>query len=173
MSACEGVCIVTGANAGIGASASCLYLISSMSHFNAISVCTSCRVHIVQYVAGKEVTAGLMQEGHHVIMACRNMQRCRCSAICNNLTICLTVRTDQLSKTLDSACHAACFCEKSICCRCEEARTELQQQPLPGSCECLKMDLGDFASVRTFAHGALQQLQAQHKKIQILVNNAG
>ena len=35
------------------------------------------------------------------------------------------------------------------------------------------MDLGDFASVRAFANGALQRLQAQHKKIQVLVNNAG
>ncbi|KAK9811893.1 hypothetical protein WJX72_011942 [[Myrmecia] bisecta] len=26
---------------------------------------------------GKEVTAGLMAEGHHVIMACRNLQKCR------------------------------------------------------------------------------------------------
>ena len=60
-----------------------------------------------------------------------------------------------------------------ICCRCEEARTELQRQPLSGSCECMKVDLGDFASVRAFAKSALQQLQAQHKKIQILVNNAG
>jgi short-subunit dehydrogenase len=25
---------------------------------------------------GKEVTAGLMQEGSHVVMACRNMQQC-------------------------------------------------------------------------------------------------
>lgn len=60
-----------------------------------------------------------------------------------------------------------------ICCRCKEARTELQRQPLSGSCECMKVDLGDFASVQAFAKSALQQLQAQHKKIQILVNNAG
>lgn len=25
---------------------------------------------------GKEITAGLMQEGSHVVMACRNMQQC-------------------------------------------------------------------------------------------------
>ena len=34
------------------------------------------------------------------------------------------------------------------------------------------MDLGDFASVRAFAKGAVKQLQAQHQKINILVNNA-
>ena len=173
MSASEGVCIVTGANAGIGASATCLYLLSSMSYFNAISVCKSCRTHIVQHVAGKEVTAGLMQEGHHVIMACRNMQRCRRSAMCIFFSLCLIIITIELLETLDTTFHAACLPGTPICCRCEEARTELQREPLPGSCECMKMDLGDFASVRTFAHGALQQLQAQHKKIQILVNNAG
>ena len=114
-----------------------------------------------------------MQEGHHVIMACRNMERCRSPAICICISSCLTVSTIYLPQTLDSGCHATNYLVPPFCCRCEEARTELQQQPLPGSCECMKMDLGDFASVRAFANGALQQLQAHHKKIQILVNNAG
>ena len=86
---------------------------------------------------------------------------------------CLRIRLLRLSRTLYTACHPACSLKKPICCRCEEAKAELQRQPLPGSCECMKMDLGDFASVRAFANGALKQLQAQHKKIQILVNNAG
>ena len=43
---------------------------------------------------------------------------------------------------------------------------------LPGSCECMRVDLGDFACVRAFAKGALGQLQAQHQKIKLLVNNA-
>ncbi len=58
------------------------------------------------------------------------------------------------------------------CCRCEEARSELKQRSLPGSCECMRVDLGDFASVRAFAKGAVKQLRAQHQKIKILVNNA-
>ena len=36
----------------------------------------------------------------------------------------------------------------------------------------MRVDLGDFASVRAFAKGAVKQLQAQHQKIKILVNNA-
>ena len=43
---------------------------------------------------------------------------------------------------------------------------------LPGSCECMRVDLGDFASMRAFAKRALGQLQAQHQTIQLLINNA-
>jgi short-subunit dehydrogenase len=57
--------------------------------------------------------------------------------------------------------------------RCEEARRELKQRHLAGSCECMKLDLGDFSSVRTFARGVAKLLQEQQKKLKILVNNAG
>ena len=69
-------------------------------------------VYAMQYAAGKEVTAGLMQEGHHVIMACRNMQRCRRSAIGIFVGFCLTIRALQLSYTLDDAWS----CSELTCC---------------------------------------------------------
>ena len=37
----------------------------------------------------------------------------------------------------------------------------------------MKLDLGDFSSVRTFARGVAKLLQEQQKKLKILVNNAG
>jgi len=71
----DSVCIVTGANAGIGAPCASFshdthavtsYIDSTSNH----ALMQWCHMY-----AGKEVTAGLMERGHHVIMACRNMSR--------------------------------------------------------------------------------------------------
>ena len=56
---------------------------------------------------------------------------------------------------------------------CEEARTELGQRGLPGSCECSRLDLGDFSSVRQFAAATRQRVRQTKRPIDILVNNAG
>jgi len=37
----------------------------------------------------------------------------------------------------------------------------------------MRVDVGDFGSVRAFARGVVKQLQAQQQKVKLLVNNAG
>ncbi|CAL8465535.1 g5071 [Coccomyxa elongata] len=80
---------------------------------------------------GKELTAGLMERGCHVVMACRRLDRC------------------------------------------EEAKNELGQRGLPGSCECRRLDLADFTSVRHFAVDTRQRLRQDKQDINLLINNAG
>ena len=108
-----------------------------------------------------------MQHGHHVIMACRRMGPVSSNPRCFLLW-------------LDSACRPcpvlmiihARFSPMPLC-RCEEARADLISRSLTGSCECSRLDLGDFASVRAFASATRQSLQSQNKQLTLLINNAG
>ncbi len=56
---------------------------------------------------------------------------------------------------------------------CEEAKNELGQRGLLGSCECRRLDLADFTSVRQFAADTKQSLRREKRDITILINNAG
>ena len=73
------------------------------------------------------MAAGLRQAGHHVILACRSMERCAAAA------------------------------------------AALDARGLPGGCECRRLDLDDFSSVRQFA----ASLAAERRPLATLVNNAG
>lgn len=93
--------------------------------------------------AGLEVTAGLRQHGHHVIMACRSEERC------------------------------------------QAAKAELDGRGLPGSCECRRVDVSDYASIRRFAQelrerpprpagaAAAAGAGAAPPQFDLVVNNAG
>lgn len=67
--------------------------------------------------------------------------------------------------------------------RCAAAKAELDARRLPGSCECHRLDLSDYASIRAFAQalerspagvaGAGTAPAAQSQQLTTLVNNAG
>lgn len=166
----EGVCaVVTGANAGIGELPLARVPCRPAGEFTRRAT----RKYCSTLHTGKEVTAGLMREGHHVIMACRNMQRCHHLP---TSTIACRINPSKEKIYHDVLCPGMPprpLRRRQIFRRCEEAREELKRRQLAGSCECMKVDLGDFASVRAFAKGLLKHLDMEHKKIKLLINNAG
>jgi NAD(P)-dependent dehydrogenase (short-subunit alcohol dehydrogenase family) len=44
---------------------------------------------------------------------------------------------------------------------------------LPGTCECSRLDLADFSSVRSFAAATRHSLQQHKQRLALLCNNAG
>lgn len=58
---------------------------------------------------------------------------------------------------------------------CEQARQDLSSRGLRGSCRCARLDLEDFASVRSFAKAEKAALAAAKRPqgLSVLVNNAG
>ena len=107
-----------------------------------------------------------MEHGKHVIMACRRLDRSaflpggqlRATASCG-----VKVSSQATAKAM--SCPMAC--------RCEEARAELMSRSLPGTCECSRLDLADYSSVRSFAAATRHSLQEKKERLALLVNNAG
>uniref|UniRef100_A0A061R0Z7 Retinol dehydrogenase 13-like n=1 Tax=Tetraselmis sp. GSL018 TaxID=582737 RepID=A0A061R0Z7_9CHLO len=79
---------------------------------------------------GKEVAYGLMSQGAHVFLACRDLEKCG------------------------------------------QAKADLDSRGSRGSCECRKLDLCCFSSVREFAHNMRKEKRVK-RGLKVLVNNAG
>lgn len=84
--AAEGVCIVTAANSGIGVALLLHCGVACGSH-NRIWVLISSSSLLFVFT-GKEVAAGLLERGQHVILACRNMGRCQAVRLMHSSNFC-------------------------------------------------------------------------------------